>query len=216
MWEVACAEQRVVGLDAVEHLAPHRARHLRVSVGRSGPINLLDLWRRVRQIADDRGPLAARRYQHRLMAGGVARGWQERDIAADGALTIHQIDEPLLEQCNRPCEVGRPLCPGWLAIILPVLPRREIAGTRKRWLRFGAETERVPADVIAVQVRKHDQVHVRWSDSRGPQLGQQLAGLAPDPLVGPRSKTSVDQDDRIARPDGVRRRGSENAACLPQ
>ena len=80
---------------------------------------------------------------------------------------------------------------------LPVGLRHDIAGARESGVRVGPSLTQVPADMVGMEMREEDRVHVLGTDTGGLQLHQQLSidvprkhvdragvgGLAPEPGV---------------------------------
>ena len=156
----------------------------RISVGDVGATWLVEQHRVDRGVRDQDGALALGLDPQAHVAGKVSRQRKSRDALGDVDLPVDLLE---LDGEDRPFDVRTAAVPGERD---PVA-MRDIAGVRKddRALPVG-----VPADVVDVEVREEDDVHVLGRGARLGERGKQalLELRVPAPEAG-RADAGVDE-----------------------
>ena len=156
----------------------------RIGVGDVGAIWLVEQHRVDRGVRDQDGAIAVGLDPQAHVAGKVSRQRKGCDALRDGDLAVDLLE---LDGEDRPFDVRTAA----VACERDSVPMREIAGVRKddRALPVG-----VPADVVDVEVREEDDVHVLGRGARRGERGKQalLELRVPAPEAG-RADAGVDE-----------------------
>ena len=169
-------QSRVFRLDPVEHLFPDLGGHFLVHVKRHGPVGLRDLGRMAGHVAQNQCPLPSRHDGQTHVAWGMAWARDGRDFARQRAFTREKIEDT--ERLERP-QGFVPKGEGRLGLDFGLLEGRpvgfmhDIAGAGERGARVVSTLTQVPADMVWMQVREEDGVHLLGTDTGVVQFGHE-------------------------------------------
>src|SRR3989442_13428280 len=211
--EVSGRDHDLLGPQPVQQRAPRLPRELGIHVGARDPVRLLQLHRAVGGVAQHERALAARGDEDRHVARRVAGRRHRRQRAREARLARHGLDES--EGCERAHarpRVGKAqgLHVGRVARV-PVLRADPVARLRERRHPAAAGVGEVPADVVAMQMRHHDHVHLVRAHAVGREVAQQLAPRHVGRVLGPWAEPRVHED---RAPVGADQVGAEVEADL--